>query len=295
MKKILLLSFLFAATMLSAQKPVELPLWPNGAPNHNDLTNSGQNHNNEWVSDVTTPTLTVYPASHPNGMAIIMCPGGGYGGLAMKHEGHDMAPWFNTQGITYAVLKYRMPNGHHEVPLSDAEQAIRMVREHAAEWGVNPQRVGIMGASAGGHLAASLATLYSSDKTRPDFQILFYPVISMQKGVTHGGSRKNLIGENPSQELEQKYSLERQVSPRTPQAFIMLSSDDDAVPPINGIGYFLALRDHKVPASLHAYPTGGHGWGFRDNFTYKRQWTEELEKWLREGLVFPVSEPTTKK
>ena len=281
--------------MLSAQKPVELPLWPNGAPNTNELTNSGQNHNNEWVSDVTTPTLTVYPASHPNGMAIIMCPGGGYGGLAMKHEGHDMAPWFNTQGITYAVLKYRMPNGHHEVPLSDAEQAIRMVREHAAEWGVNPQRVGIMGASAGGHLAASLATLYSSDKTRPDFQILFYPVISMQKGVTHGGSRKNLIGENPSQELEQKYSLERQVSPRTPQAFIMLSSDDDAVPPINGIGYFLALRDHKVPASLHAYPTGGHGWGFRDNFTYKRQWTEELEKWLREGLVFPVSEPTTKK
>ena len=281
--------------MLSAQKPVELPLWPNGAPDNTELTNSGQNHNDEWVSDVTTPTLTVYPASHPNGMAIIMCPGGGYGGLAMKHEGHDMAPWFNTQGITYAVLKYRMPNGHHEVPLSDAEQAIRMVREHAAEWGVNPQRVGIMGASAGGHLAASLATLYSGDKTRPDFQILFYPVISMQKGVTHGGSRKNLIGENPSQELEQKYSLERQVSPRTPQAFIMLSSDDDAVPPINGIGYFLALRDHKVPASLHAYPTGGHGWGFRDNFTYKRQWTEELEKWLREGLVFPVSEPTTKK
>ena len=295
MKKILLLSFLFATTMLSAQKPVELPLWPNGAPNNNELTGTEQGRNNGGVSNVTEPTLTVYPAPHPNGMAIIMCPGGGYSGLAMHHEGHDMASWFNTQGITYAVLKYRMPNGHHEVPLSDAEQAIRMVRKHAAEWGVNPQRVGIMGASAGGHLAASLATLYSSDKTRPDFQILFYPVISMQKGVTHGGSRQNLIGENPSQELEQKYSLERQVSPRTPQAFIMLSSDDDAVPPINGIGYFLALRDHKVPASLHAYPTGGHGWGFRDNFTYKRQWTEELEKWLREGLVFPVSEPTTKK
>lgn len=286
MKKILLLSFLFVTTMLSAQKPVELPLWPNGAPNNNELTGTEQGRNNGGVSNVTEPTLTVYPASHPNGMAIIMCPGGGYGGLAMNHEGHDMASWFNTQGITYAVLKYRMPNGHNEVPLSDAEQAIRMVREHAAEWSVNPQRVGVMGASAGGHLAASLATLYSSDNTRPDFQILFYPVISMQKGVTHGGSRKNLLGENPSQELEQKYSLERQVSPRTPQAFIMLSSDDDAVPPINGIGYFLALRDHKVPASLHAYPTGGHGWGFRDNFTYKRQWTEELEKWLRDGLVF---------
>ncbi len=272
--------------MLSAQKTVELPLWPNGAPNSNELSGAEQRQNNGEVSNVTEPTLTVYPAARPNGMAIIMCPGGGYSRLAMNHEGHDMAPWLNTQGITYAVLKYRMPNGHHEVPLSDAEQAIRLLREHAAEWGVNPQRVGIMGASAGGHLAASLATLYSSDKSRPDFQILFYPVISMQKGITHGGSRKNLLGENPSQELEQKYSLERQVSPRTPQAFIMLSSDDDVVPPINGIGYFLALRDHKVPASLHAYPIGGHGWGFRDSFTYKRQWTEELEKWLRDGLVF---------
>lgn len=286
MKKILLLSFFFVTTMLSAQKPVELPLWLNGAPNDTGLTNSEQNQNNEWVSDVTTPTLTVYPASHPNGMAIIMCPGGGYAGLAISHEGHDMASWSNTQGITYAVLKYRMPNGHHEAPLSDAEQAIRTVREHAAEWGVNPQRVGVMGASADGHLAASLATLYSSDRTRPDFQILFYPVISMQERVTHGGSRANLLGENPSPELEERYTLEQQVTARTPQAFIMLSSDDDAVPPINGIGYFLALRDHKVPASLHAYPTGGHGWGFRDNFTYKRQWTEELEKWLRDGLVF---------
>lgn len=286
MKKFFLLSFLFVTTMLSAQKTVELPLWPNGAPNSNELSGAEQRQNNGEVSNVTEPTLTVYPAARPNGMAIIMCPGGGYSRLAMNHEGHDMAPWLNTQGITYAVLKYRMPNGHHEVPLSDAEQAIRLLREHAAEWGVNPQRVGIMGASAGGHLAASLATLYGSDKSRPDFQILFYPVISMQKGITHGGSRKNLLGENPSQELEQKYSLERQVSPRTPQAFIMLSSDDDVVPPINGIGYFLALRDHKVPASLHAYPIGGHGWGFRDSFTYKRQWTEELEKWLRDGLVF---------
>lgn len=286
MKKTLFLSLLFATTMLSAQKPVELPLWPDGAPNSNELVGEEEDLNGGRVAHVTRPSITIYPAAKPNGIAILMCPGGGYARLAMNHEGHDMAAWFNAQGITYAVLKYRMPNGHHEVPLSDAEQAIRMVREHAAEWGVNPRRVGIMGASAGGHLAASLATLYSSDETRPDFQILFYPVISMQKGVTHGGSRLNLIGENPSQELEQKYSLERQVSPRTPQAFIMLSSDDGAVPPINGIGYFLALRDHKVPASLHAYPTGGHGWGFRDNFPYKRQWTGELEKWLREGLVF---------
>lgn len=285
MKKFFILSFLLITATLSAQKPIELPLWSNGAPNSNELKGEEQS-NNGGVSNVTNPFIKVFPAKKPNGMAIIMCPGGGYGGLAIYHEGYDMAPWFNTQGITYVVLKYRMPNGHYEVPLSDAEQAIRLVRQHAAEWGVNPQRVGIMGASAGGHLAASLATLYSSEKTRPDFQILFYPVISMLKGVTHGGSRKNLIGENPSQELELKYSLERQVSPRSPQAFIMLSADDGAVLPINGIGYFLALRDQKVPATLHVYPTGEHGWGFRDNFIYKRQWTEELEKWLRDGLVF---------
>lgn len=286
MKKILIFSFLFVTTMLSAQKPIELLLWPNGAPNSNGLTGTEEDMNGGRVANVIKPSITVYPAAKPNGMAIIMCPGGGYARLSMNHEGHDMASWFNTQGITYVVLKYRMPNGNYKVPLSDAEQAIRLVREHATEWGINPQRVGIMGASAGGHLAASLATLYSSDKTRPDFQILFYPVISMTKGVTHGGSRENLLGANPGQELEQKYSLERQVSARSPQAFIMLSSDDSAVPPINGIGYFLALREQKVPAGLHVYPTGGHGWGFRDNFTYKRQWTEELEKWLRDGLVF---------
>ena len=287
MKKTLFLSLLFATTMLSAQKPVELPLWPDGAPNTNGLTGNQEDLEGGRVANVVNPSITVYRPAKPNGMAVIMCPGGGYGRLAMNHEGHDMAAWFTTQGITYAVLKYRMPNGHHEVPLSDAEQAIRLMRGHAKEWGVNPNRIGIMGASAGGHLAASLATLDSSDATRPDFQVLFYPVISMLKGVTHSGSRKNLLGETPSAELEQKYSLERQVSPQTPQTFIMLSADDAGVLPINGIGYFLALQEQKVPATLHVYPTGGHGWGFRDSFTYKRQWTGELEKWLREGLTFP--------
>ena len=262
MRKNLFLSLLFAATMLSAQSPVELPLWPDGAPNTNGLTGEQEDLKGGRVANVTHPSITAYRPAKPNGMAVIMCPGGGYARLAMNHEGHDMATWFTTQGVTYAVLKYRMPNGHNEVPLSDAEQAIHLVRKHAGEWGVNPNRIGIMGASAGGHLAASLATLYS-------------------------GSRQNLIGETPTAELEQKYSLERQVSPKTPQAFIMLSADDATVLPINGIGYFLALREQKVPATLHVYPTGGHGWGFRDSFTYKRQWTGELEKWLREGLTFP--------
>ncbi|HIZ92040.1 MAG TPA: alpha/beta hydrolase [Candidatus Bacteroides merdavium] len=286
MKNFITTLLLFVTTMLSAQNTLELPLWPAGAPNSNGLTGTEEDLDGGRVANVVNPSITVYKANQPNGMAIIMCPGGGYARLAMNHEGHDMAPWLNAQGITYVVLKYRMPNSHYEVPLSDAEQAIRLVRQHAAEWGVRPDRIGIMGASAGGHLAASLATLYSSDETRPDFQILFYPVISMQPGITHGGSRQNLLGENPSQELENKYTLEKQVNERTPQAFIMLSADDGAVPPANGIHYFEALLQHQVPATLHVYPTGGHGWGFRDAFTYKRQWTGELEKWLREGLKF---------
>lgn len=286
MKTIFFSILLSVATMLSAQNTFELPLWPAGAPNSNGLTGTEEDLEGGRVANVITPSITVYKADKPNGVAIIMCPGGGYARLAMNHEGHDMAPWLNAQGITYIVLKYRMPNGHYEVPLSDAEQAIRLVRQHAKEWNIRPDRIGIMGASAGGHLAASLATLYSSNETRPDFQILFYPVISMVPGVTHGGSRQNLLGNNPSQELEDKYTLEKQVKERTPQAFIMLSADDGAVPPANGIHYFEALLQHQVPATLHVYPTGGHGWGFRDAFTYKRQWTGELEKWLREGLKF---------
>lgn len=286
MKTIFFSILLSVATMLSAQNTFELPLWPAGAPNSNGLTGTEEDLEGGRVANVIKPSITVYKADKPNGIAIIMCPGGGYARLAMNHEGHDMAPWLNAQGFTYIVLKYRMPNGHYEVPLSDAEQAIRLVRQHAKEWNIRPDRIGIMGASAGGHLAASLATLYSSNETRPDFQILFYPVISMVPGVTHGGSRQNLLGNNPSQELEDKYTLEKQVNERTPQAFIMLSADDGAVPPANGIHYFEALLQHQVPATLHVYPTGGHGWGFRDAFTYKRQWTGELEKWLREGLKF---------
>ena len=285
MKTLITGLFLLIATMLSAQNTLELQLWPAGAPNSNGLTGTEENLDGGRVANVITPTITIYKADKPNGTAIIMCPGGGYARLAMNHEGHDMASWLNAQGITYVVLKYRMPNGHHEVPLSDAEQAIRLVRQHASEWGVRPDRVGIMGASAGGHLAASLATLYSSNETRPDFQVLFYPVITMQS-ATHGGSRRNLLGERPSQELETRYTLEKQVNERTPQAFILLSADDDVVPPVNSIHYFEALLRNGVPATMHVYPTGGHGWGFRDAFTYKHQWTGELEKWLREGLKF---------
>ncbi|WP_321423934.1 alpha/beta hydrolase [uncultured Bacteroides sp.] len=281
MKKIILSVMLALTTSVFAQKPIELPLWPNGAPNSNELKGEEQEPEKNRLSNVTSPTITVYPAKNGNGKAIIMCPGGGYARLAMDHEGHDMASWFNAQGITYVVLKYRMPNGHSEVPISDAREAIIIVRKHAAEWGVNVHKVGIMGASAGGHLASTLATHFNVE-TRPDFQILLYPVITMNKSYTHGGSRQNLIGKSPVKELETLYSNELQVTEKTPKAFIALSSDDSTVPPQNSVNYYLALLKNKVSATMHIYPIGGHGWGFRDSFTYKRQWTDELEKWLRE-------------
>lgn len=281
MKKIILSVMLALTTSVFAQKPIELPLWPNGAPNSNELKGEEQEPEKNRLSNVTSPTITVYPAKNGNGKAIIMCPGGGYARLAMDHEGHDMASWFNAQGITYVVLKYRMPNGHSEVPISDAREAIILVRKHAAEWGVNVHKVGIMGASAGGHLASTLATHFNVE-TRPDFQILLYPVITMNKSYTHGGSRQNLIGKSPVKDLETLYSNELQVTEKTPKAFIALSSDDSTVPPQNSVNYYLALLKNKVSATMHIYPIGGHGWGFRDSFTYKRQWTDELEKWLRE-------------
>ena len=278
MKKIITMSLLLVSMALSAQRPIEIKLWPNGAPNTNDIVMPEKALENGRVTNVTEPTLTIYPARKPNGLAIIACPGGGYVRLAMNHEGHDMAPWFNTQGITFAVLKYRMPNTHHDVPLSDALQAIRIMKAKATELGIN--KVGIMGSSAGGHLASTAATHFTED-SRPDFQILFYPVVSLIN-PTHQGSRDNLLGKNPSEEMLQLYSNELQVTAKTPPAFIIHSSDDRSVPVNNSIDYYTALVKNGVSATMHLYPIGGHGWGYNDNFTYKRQWTGELEKWLRE-------------
>lgn len=281
MKKFLT-TITFAAMALSVfaqqQQKIIINLWPNGAPTSNGLTGPEQQLENGRVGNITDPTLTVYPAKKGNGMAIITCPGGAYIRLAMNHEGYDMADWFNAQGITYAVLKYRMPNGHPEVPLNDVQQAIKLMRQHAAEWGVDPNKVGIMGNSAGGHLASTAATHFTSNDDRPNFQILFYPVIEMKSG-----SGQMLLGKQPSAELIRKYSNDQQVTAQTPPAFITCSADDHSVPPVdNAIKYFSALTANKVPAALHIYPVGGHGWGYNDSFIYKREWTEELEKWLRE-------------
>ena len=268
--------FVLSQTWLHAQQPLELKLWPEGMPNDNGMTCQEEN----GVLYVAEPTLTVYPATEGNGMAIVACPGGGYGKLAMDHEGKDMAAWFNNQGITYAVLKYRMPNGHKEVPLSDARQAMRILRHRAGEWQL--KRIGIMGFSAGGHLASAVATHFEDEESHPDFQILFYPVISMDPEYTHRGTHDNLLGKQPAKEEEDDFSNELHVDGNTPPAFILHSSDDRSVPVAHSLNYYMALLRHQVPATLHIYPIGGHGWGYRDSFTYKREWTGELEKWLRE-------------
>lgn len=268
--------FVLSQTWLHAQQPLELKLWPEGMPNDNGMTCQEEN----GVLYVAEPTLTVYPATEGNGMAIVACPGGGYGKLAMDHEGKDMAAWFNNQGITYAVLKYRMPNGHKEVPLSDARQAMRILRHRAGEWQL--KRIGIMGFSAGGHLASTVATHFEDEESHPDFQILFYPVISMDPEYTHRGTHDNLLGKQPAKEEEDNFSNEQHVDGNTPPAFILHSSDDRSVPVAHSLNYYMALLRHQVPATLHIYPIGGHGWGYRDSFTYKREWTGELEKWLRE-------------
>lgn len=277
MRKRTTLLLLSITILLSAQQKQVIDLWPKEtAPK--DLVSTvkvEQEKDNE-------PNLTVYLPGKPNGKAVIMCPGGGYSHLAIHHEGHDMADWFNSQGIAYFVLKYRLPYGNHTLPLMDAERAIEIVRTNAKEWNINPNQIGVMGASAGGHLASTLATHYKSKATRPDFQVLLYPVITMKEGHTHQGSRNSLLGVNPSEEMKYYFSSEKQVTEDTPPAFIALSSDDKGVLPINSLSYYESLIQHSVAVALFSYPIGGHGWGFRDSFVYKREWTQELEKWLRE-------------
>lgn len=269
MKQLLISTMLgmLLCSPIQAQTRVDMPVW--GTEKFH-MDNDAQN-----------AIMTVYLPSRPNGMAVIMCPGGGYDHHAINHEGHDMAHWFGEQGITYIVLKYRLPHGNDTIPLSDAKQAIKKVRLNAKKWHVNPHMVGIMGGSAGGHLASSLATMYGEQVYRPDFQVLLYPVISMDPKITNSGTHNQLIGLHPAQGMEEHYTTSNRVDKNTPPAFIALSADDIGVLPINSLLYYEALRKYGVSATLHIYPTGGHGWGFKDSFTYKKEWTEELAKWLK--------------
>ena len=268
-KQLLVIFMAMTAMAAAAQQGKTYNLWPKGAPNANGNP-----------TDTAKVTVFLPDAKKATGRAVVICPGGGYGFLAMDHEGYDWAPFFNREGIAAIVLKYRMPRGNCEVPVSDAEEAMRLVRRNAKQWNINPQQVGIMGSSAGGHLASTIATHATGDAA-PNFQILFYPVITMDPAFTHQGSHDNLLGEKPKKKLERLYSNELQVTRVTPRAFIALSDDDTLVLPINSANYYQECIRHDVPATVHVYPTGGHGWGYRESFDYHIELVLELKAWLK--------------
>ncbi len=281
MKKIatLILSILCAFYVNAQQKPFDIDLWQNGLPNSNGIDKTQPFDDSKQNFK---PSIRVFlpETEKATGRAVVCCPGGGYSHLAMDHEGYQWASFFNERGIALIVLKYRMPHANTEVPISDAKEALRIVRENAAKWNVDPKNVGIMGSSAGGHLATTVAT-HSDAATAPNFQILFYPVVTFDYAYTHKGSRHNLIGENAALEMVDLYSNEKQVNAQTPPAIMLLSDDDTVVPSPNSVNYYLALRKNNVKASMYIYPSGGHGWGIRENFKYHNEMMSDLSAWLK--------------
>lgn len=258
---------------------IDVELWPNGAPNDNGVVYDQSVKAGQGTIDMKPGMKVVLPKSDKPMKAVVICPGGGYAMLATMHEGMMWNFFFSREKVATITLTYRLPHGHHEVPASDVYQAIRIVKEHAKEWNIDPNQIGVMGSSAGGHLASTVAT-HAADDVRPAFQILFYPVITMDKRYTHMGTHDNLIGKDASPELETLYSNEKQVTEKTPRAFIVLADDDDVVPSINSAWYFAALKDHGVPANIHVYPTGGHGFGNSQSWKYNANMLTDLADWI---------------
>jgi acetyl esterase/lipase len=279
-----ILSSLFLPCSLASgqEAPFEVKVWKEPPARGNGITGKEEITPEGHVTRVSEASMTVYPAAagKNSGAAVLICPGGGYGRLAARHEGSDVAEWLAANGITGIVLKYRLPNHHHDIPLEDARQATRVTRENAAAWHVDPRRVGIMGFSAGGHLAATLLTRFDS-LSRPDFGILFYPVITFDARLTHGGSVANLLGDEATGEWRAFYSNERHVTPATPPTLLFHSNDDTSVPPENSLLFYEAARASSVPASLHVFPSGGHGWGFRPSFAYHALVKAILLEWIQ--------------
>ena len=279
MKNILFTTMFIMAFSAAAAQTYEIPLWPGGPAESNGITEPEEIRDGGGIYNISEAWISVWPAEGQNtGMAVLICPGGGYGMQAAVHEGSQYAEWLAANGITAAVLKYRLPNGHSEIPVTDARQAMKELRDMAPDWGIDPDKIGVMGFSAGGHLASTLLTHYD-EGSRPDFGILFYPVVTMTES-THGGSRRNLIGENPSPETIEFYSNELQVTPDTPPTLVFFSEDDKTVPPSNGKKFAEALENNGVCTELVLYPTGGHGWGFRDSFEYHEQMKASVLDWI---------------
>lgn len=290
--------FIMCVNMNSMAQAKVIPLWTNAIPD--EIKNTEYQENKVYkdtilqsVSNVSVPTITVYKPKNANGTAILIFPGGGYDHLSMLKEGQKVALWFNSLEITVFVLKYRLPNDKIMKdksigPLQDAQEAMRFIRRSATFWNINPNKIGVIGFSAGGHLAASLSTHYAENtypksdtaSARPDFSLLIYPVISMKNEIAHKGSRKYLLGENPTEEAIQKFSNELSVNKETPPTFLVHAADDKSVPVENSIVYFLALKKNNVPAEMHVYEKGGHGFGLGVQGT-SANWPEDCIRWLK--------------
>lgn len=260
----------------------EIKLYPNGATESNELKVPESFRDKEFIIDISEARMYAYPAAKDkaNGTAVLICPGGGYSGVSQIKEGSEIAKWFNNLGVTAFVLYYRMPNGHPEIPLKDAQTAFSIIHQRAKEWNIRKNKIGIMGFSAGGHLASTVGTHFKTKIQRPAFMILGYPVVTMDKTLTHGGSRKNLLGANPSEDMVKLYSNELQVTKKTPPTFIVHAKDDGAVPIANSENLLKALQANKVSAELQVYDIGGHGFGMRKKNIPADNWSEVLKAWL---------------
>ena len=292
MKRILLIMALMVATAATAKQDGEvryfqdetIVIWDNAkAPHSNGLEGEAHDDKPFRLVNVTEAVLYVYHAdkAKATGQAVVICPGGGYAKLSMDQEGYLMAQWLAKNGITAIVLQYRLPNGHKEVPLEDAVEAIRIVRKKAKKWGVDPAKVGIMGFSAGGHLAASASNI-SAVEDRPNFSILFYPVLTAGDFNTHRGSFRNLLGKRHNEAEANEWAMDKIASEQTPPTILLLSDDDTTVPAAGSALYYAALRYHGVKAAMYIFPTGGHGWGNYDTFAYQKEWQHLLLRWLNE-------------
>ncbi|MFK7849315.1 MAG: alpha/beta hydrolase [Rhodothermales bacterium] len=265
-----------------------MPLWPNGPAEENGLT--GAEEMGGCIRNISEPALAIYLPEEATGKAVVVMPGGGYGGVCIDSEGKQIADILTAQGIAAIVLKYRLPNQHHNIPADDARRAIRTARHHAAAWHINPDKIGVWGFSAGGHLASTVSTVFDAgddqatdpieqQSSRPDFAILFYPVITMDESVTHVGSRRNLIGPDAEYEMVQRYSSELQITENTPPTFILHAGDDKVVPEENSLRYYRQLVANDVAARLLIFETGGHG---PNVFKGNPSWSPVFNAWLSE-------------
>jgi len=292
---------LFAAALPLAQAgPDVLPLWPEGVPGAKQI--GPERLEDGRVFNVSEPALTVYPPAvdRANGSAVIVCPGGGYGRLAVDREGEQTARWLGTLGVTAFVLKYRLAEFGHPAPLQDVLRAVRLLRSQAARYHIRPDRIGVMGFSAGGHVAASAGTLFDHPlgrtgadldrvSARPDFLVLMYPVIAMDGPAAHAGSRQGLLGAHPSAADVALLSVERQVTPATPPTLLVHTQDDAVVPVENSILFYQALTRARVPADMYLFQHGEHGMGMRPGLGTASGWPARAEEWLRgRGLLDPA-------